>query len=219
MRSVYGLPDLSSAALALLAVLGVTTACTTSSGPAPSRIEHEPGGGFTVTQDVRVGPVVRGDFAAALRLLEEGEYDAGIERLLEVASAAPQLAAAHINLGIAYRHVERFELAEASIERALELSPRHPVAHNELGMVRRRQGRFEEARASYERALAEAADFHFARRNLGILCDLFLEDVDCALENYERYGRAFPEHAQVEIWIADLRRRADRTARNGGGGR
>jgi len=202
-------------ALAMLATLSLASACVNSKGPAPSRIEHASDGGFTITQEVRVGVGVRGDFEAALRLIEQAEYERGIERLLEVTETAPQLASAHINLGIAYRRIEDWESAEASIERALELSPRHPVAHNELGIVLRRQGRFEEARASYEQALAVAPDFHFARRNLAILCDLFLADSACALEHYQRYVQAFPEDETVAMWIADLQSRSAKTPTGG----
>ena len=94
--------------------------------------------------------------------------------------AAPQVTAAHIDLGIAYAHIGDLERAEASLERALELNPRHPVAHNELGIVYRRAGRFEEAHRSYEKALSLHPAFHLARRNLAILCDLYLADPECA---------------------------------------
>ncbi|NIQ12143.1 MAG: hypothetical protein GWO23_22000, partial [Gammaproteobacteria bacterium] len=46
--------------------------------------------------------------------------------------------------------------------------------------------------------------------NLGILCDLYLNDLECALEHYEIYNGALPENKQVELWIVDLRVRLGR---------
>jgi tetratricopeptide (TPR) repeat protein len=195
---------------AALSALLLPSACTTSTGPAPSRIEKTPRGGFTITQDIHVGVGVRRDFDAALRLLQDEEYQEGIERLIGVTEALPQLVAAHLDLGIAYGRIGEFEKAEASLRRALELSPHHAAALNELGIALRHQGRFDEARQSYERALDVAPEFHFAHRNLAILCDLFLSDIPCAIEHYERYAAVAPEDEEVAIWIADLRNRAGR---------
>jgi Tfp pilus assembly protein PilF len=150
---------------------------------------------------------VRADFAHAVRLLKQEQYEDAIALLLEITQAAPQLTTAHIDLAIAYRAVGDLERAEASLQRALELNPRHPVAHNELGIVYRKTGHFGQARESYENALAIHPDFHFARRNLAILCDLYLRDLSCALEHYELYVRAVPEDETAAMWIADLRNR------------
>jgi tetratricopeptide (TPR) repeat protein len=74
-----------------------------------------------------------------------------------------------------------------------------------MGIVYRRTGRFDAAHASYEQALSIHPDYHYARRNLGVLCDLYLADLECALNQYESYVEIVSDDEQVVIWIADIR--------------
>jgi hypothetical protein len=43
-----------------------------------------------------------------------------------------------------------------------------------------------------------------------VLCDLYLADLNCALEHYEAYRQAVPNDEHTAKWIADLNNRAQR---------
>lgn len=164
--------------------------------------------GFSIVESVRIDGATRSDYARAAGLLAQERYAEGIALLQEITAKQPKLAAAHVDLGIAHARTNELDKAEASLKRALELQPKHPIAWNELGLVQRRQGKLSDARASYEKSLAAAPGFHFARLNLAVLCDLYLQDATCAFDNYVLYQQAVPEDKQVAGWIANARARA-----------
>lgn len=170
-------------------------------------VETRDEGGFTITESARIGVGDRGRFEEAVEAIEADDLEAGIAILESLAEASPQVATIHIDLGIARQRNEDFEAAEQALRQAIALHASHPIAWNELGIVLRRMGRFEEAKEAYSKALSRHPDFHHARKNLAILCDLYLGDLDCALDHYERYAEAMPEDENVAIWISDLQNR------------
>jgi len=189
----------------------LVAACATTPEPvrAPVNIEIQEAVGFTITEEARIGGDVRADYETAVSYLQQGRYDEGIALLEQVAAAAPDLSAPRIDLGIARHQAGDLKAAEENLLLALESNPEQPVAHNELGIIYRKTGRFAEARKSYEAALAVYPGFHFARRNLAILCDLYLADLECALDNYEAYMKTVPGDEEASMWIADIRYRLD----------
>lgn len=178
--------------------LAAISACTTQTGKI-STIKK----GEVVTVD---GNVQR-SFDQALQLLQAEQYDTAIEMLDKVVEQEKRLTAPYINLAMAYRHKGDEKMAEEYLLKALEIDQSQPVANNELGILYRKQGRFVDARNVYANALSENPDYLPAIRNLGILCDLYLRDVQCALEQFEKYQKQVPDDKTIEIWIADLKTR------------
>ena len=181
------------------------TAQTVTAQPTtPALVDVDMDNGFTVTEAVSLSGKARTDYREAIRLLGEGSTEQGIGLLEQVVASAPDATAPHVDLGIAYAQTGALEKAETSLATALTATPDHPIAHNELGIVYRRMGRFAEARQSYERALAIYPGFHFARRNLAVLCDLYLADYACALAHYGIYQQAVVDDREVNMWVRDI---------------
>ena len=112
-----------------------------------------------------------------MRFFEQKQYEQGIASLLKVTQAAPNVTAAHIDLGIAYARTGDLEHAEASLARARWSSIRATRSlTTSWAWSSVARGQLTAARTSYEKALALSPAFHFARRNLAILCDLYLAD-------------------------------------------
>jgi Tfp pilus assembly protein PilF len=199
----------------LLTLVLTLVGCAVSPQKSPaSRAEDDkrkvtaPEKGVTVPRkNVELDADAIADFDAAMKHLNAGEYEKGTDLLKKVTQRAPEHTVSYINLAMAYQKMDKLEAAEESIKKALELEPEHPVANTEYGVILRKAGKFTEAREVYERTLTRYPAFLPARKNLGILCDIYLRDLECALTHYRLYSVAVPDNEEVKIWIADLERR------------
>jgi tetratricopeptide (TPR) repeat protein len=156
---------------------------------------------------VDVDSEVEEDFSSAVALMEQDKYAQAIELLNTVVEREQRLPAPFVNLGIAHNKLGNDKAAEANLIKALKLDINHAVANNELGLLYRRTGKFNAARTAYQNALQKHPDYVPAVRNLGVLCDLYLHDYDCALTQFENYQELVPDDKNAVIWIADVKRR------------
>lgn len=158
-------------------------------------------------QAVSITSEMRADFDAAMSFINSEQYEKAAELLNKVAKAAPNNAVASINLALVYKKLGKLKLAEESLKQALMAEPENPVANNEYALLYRRTGRFVEARGLYEKILDKYPNFNMVHKNLGILCDLYTKDYECALKHYEIYSSVMQDDKTVKIWIADIQKR------------
>ena len=146
-------------------------------------------------------------FMQGKQLYDRKQWSRAVARLGKARSDPLFGPVAYILIARCYQQIGKPEQAEIQFKAALALVPDHPVACNQYGLLFRKTGKFEAARKIYEQGLARFPDYAPLHRNLGILCDLYLNDLENALAHYEIYSQAMPEDRQVKLWIADLRAR------------
>jgi len=160
--------------------------------------------GFVITETPKFLTTWGAGFERAVALMQEDREKEAMPILEEIIRQSPGVTAPYINLAIIYRHAGQYEQAERLVREALKLVPGHPVANNEYGLLLRQTGRFAEAREVYEATLQMFPEYLPVRRNLGILCELYLGDNACAVEQYTIYSKAKPDTEEVALWIAGL---------------
>jgi tetratricopeptide (TPR) repeat protein len=198
---VISRPRLIKAAIAL-AIAVMLAGCAANPG-APDDHDQPSLPGAEIT------PEMHQQFDRALVLLQKERYDEAAALLELIVAKETRFAAPYVNLGIAYARRGDDKQAQEYLVQALVIEPHNVHANNELGLLHRKGGRFVEARKAYEAALEAHPEYLPARRNLGILCEIYLHDLSCARDQFAEYQKYAPEDAQVNLWVADLARRTD----------
>lgn len=151
---------------------------------------------------------VAGDYARAMGMMEAGQDAAALDLLQTIATRAPSLSGPLVNQGVILLRQKQYAEAETRLLKALEINARNPYGYNLLGIALREQGKFANARAAYESALAIDPNYAKAHFNLGVLADLYEQDLPRALTHYERYQALQSKPDQVVAnWIIDLQKR------------
>ena len=150
---------------------------------------------------------VENDFKGAIVLMQEDKNAQAVSVLKSVIEREKRLPAPYVNIAIAYNRLGDTKAAEENLISALKLDIGHPVANNELGLLYRKSGKFKAARTAYENAIKEHPEYLPAIKNLGVLCDLYMHDYECALQQFEDYLELEPDDKTVSLWVVDVKRR------------
>lgn len=151
------------------------------------------------------------NFDQAINLMQAGRY-LEAQSLLEILTEKhPKLSGPWLNLGLIKIQEKDWEAAKEYLITATQANPQNTYAFASLGLTLRELGRFEDAKIAYLKALSIDQKYAKAQLNLGILADLYLNDLPLALKHYKIYQalQQTPDKA-VKGWIKDLQRRIDK---------
>lgn len=158
--------------------------------------------------DALVTPVVKESYIAAISAMKSGDLNKAQTLLNKLILKNPNISNAHVNLAIIYIQQKLIDKAKISLEQALKLNPNNVYALNQLGIIHRKNGDFSASKNAYEKAISIDSDYSLAYLNLGILYDLYLYDLQNAIQYYKKYQELTKsQDKKVEKWIIDLERR------------
>ena len=148
------------------------------------------------------------DYEQAVTELKNGGSEKALVLLNRLSQDAPDKPNLFTNLGLAHFQLDQADLAEQAFQQAILRNSNDAVAHNHLGILKRRQGQFQDALIEYQRAIEIDDEYAGAHFNLGILFDLYLQDLEQALQQYQIYLELSSDpNTQVAGWIVDIERR------------
>lgn len=169
-------------------------------------------------------PRVKRQYQAALEVMSSGDMNAAALAFEEFNEKYPGYPGSYVNLAIIYDELDRPDDAYAMLDTAKEIIPGYVVALNQEGLMKRRSGDFIGARDAWLAATESDPEFTDAWYNLGVLYDIYLQDLPAAKLAYQQYQniymaeqlkpggefaadlKAEPDQ-QVQVWLADVDRR------------
>lgn len=191
--------------LTVVSLLLVIAACQSVPVSEP-RVEAKPPVD-TVSEAEKAIDVSQQNYAAGLAALKSGEISFAIELLEQVSISAPELENVFTNLGLAYFKQKNYVNAELSFHQAIKSNANDAIAYNHMGIIKRLQGQFDSARQTYQKAIRIDNQYASAYLNLGILYDIYLQDLGQALQQYKKYqALTSDESNSVDKWITDIQR-------------
>lgn len=151
---------------------------------------------------------VAADYKQALALMANNQDNEALDLLQKVADKSPELAGPVNNQIVILLRQSKFEDAEKKADQAVKVNSKNAVAYNLKGLALREQGKFKDAKVAYEKAVELDPKYAKAHYNLGVLCDLYLQELPTALSHYEQYQalQSTPD-TTVAKWIIDLQKR------------
>lgn len=180
--------------LILATAITLTSACTTTS----SSQKNYPA----------APPEAQSYYDRAVKEMKSGNTNQAFQLFNAIYKKYPNFAGPQLNIGLMYLKKNKLTKAENAFKLAIKSNADNAISYNLLGVAYRRNGKFNEAKEAYLQAITKDEKYAKAHLNLGILYDIYLNDLKRAVHHYEQYQK-FAQAADNKVakWIVDLKRR------------
>lgn len=143
-----------------------------------------------------------------LALLKNDKFIEAEEHWQQTAAQWPEYPGVWSNLALTLWHLEQYQPALESAEKALAIDAEFCPVQAVHGLLLRESGQFAEAIEAYEKALICNPEDANVPLNLGILYDLYLQDLAQALVYYQQaQSLQAAEDPTLAMWVEDLKNR------------
>ena len=150
-------------------------------------------------------------FELAMWSRKNDQPEKAISQFRELIELDAQYPNAHTNLGLLLLQQQQPDAAKSEFLTAIEQDNQDSIAYNHLAIIERQQGSFKQARDYYRKALEADPDYANAHLNIGILLDIYLQELPAALGHYQKYQQLTDNsNKDVDKWIVDIKRRMDK---------
>lgn len=190
--------------LGLLAALML--ACQTAPGPSLQHVTKQQSSDAQTL--IPEKDDARSLYQRAIEYARNEQVDSAIEQFQQLIAHYPAFDQAYTNLGLLWLQKKQLTQAKNAFESAIYRDKSDAIAYNHLAIIQREQGLFKQALVNYRKAIELKSEYANAYLNLGILLDIYIQDLPEALKQYRIYQKITDnKNNNVEKWVVDLERR------------
>lgn len=147
----------------------------------------------------------------ALNNIKAGDADKAISALKKLTQSHPAFLGGWVNLATAYYNSKKPEDAGYALANAKKINPNIPEIYNLTGLLDVEKGEYKSAEKNYLSAIALKNDYATAHYNLAIVYDVFYQDIEKAVVEYEKYlTLTGNSDKSTSNWVAELKSKLKR---------
>lgn len=145
-------------------------------------------------------------YTTALAAIESEEYAQAIKLLNSIASSNETLSEVYLNLSLAYYRTDQFEESLAAAKRAVALDAKSSNTNYMAGLAYLKASQVNAARQAFAAAIEVNPEHAYAHYNLGLIYDIYYQQLQTAIDHYQRYVILIKEEDQATVeWIEQLK--------------